>query len=37
VAVSQASQDLGVHQTQLRQWVKKLRAIRSIPFPAMIS
>ena len=23
VAVSQASQDLGVHQTQLRKWVKE--------------
>ena len=35
VSYVQASQDLGVHTSQLRDWVKKFcRTIRSMPFPA---
>ena len=33
VAVSQASQDLGVHQTQLRQWVKDFGGDPQHSFP----
>ena len=33
VAVSQASQDLGVHQTQLRQWVKDFAGDPQHSFP----
>ena len=33
VAVSQASQDLGVHQTQLRKWVKDFAADPPQAFP----
>jgi transposase len=33
VAVSQASQDLGVHQTQLRQWVKEFAGDPQHSFP----
>ena len=33
VAVSQASQDLGVHQTQLRQWVKEFAGDSQHSFP----
>ena len=33
VLVSQASQDLGVHQTQLRQWVKDFESDRQHSFP----
>ena len=33
VAVSQASQDLGVHQTQLRKWVKDFGSDPAEAFP----
>jgi transposase len=33
VAVSQASQDLGVHPTQLRQWVKEVAGDPQHAFP----
>jgi len=33
VKVAQASQDLGVHPTQLRQWVKDFSADREQAFP----
>jgi transposase len=33
VAVSQASRDLGVHQTQLRQWVKEFAGDPQHSFP----
>ena len=36
VSVAQASVDLGVHQSQLRNWVKKLRRFRSTHFPATV-
>ena len=36
VSYTQFAQDLGVHQSQLRDWVKKLRTIRSMPSPAMV-
>jgi transposase-like protein len=35
VRVARASQDLGGHPTQLRQWVKDFRADRDRPFLAM--
>jgi transposase-like protein len=34
VSYVQASQDLNVHPSQLRDWVKKSPRIRSTPFPA---
>jgi transposase len=36
VSYTQASQDLGVHQSQLRAWVKHLRMIRSMLFLARV-
>ena len=33
--VAQASQDLGVHPTQLRQWVRNFAACPEQAFPAM--
>ena len=34
VSYAQASQDLGVHTSQLRDWVKSSPMIRSMRFPA---
>ena len=36
ISYSQASHDLGVHQSQLRGWVKALAMIRSMRFPARV-
>ena len=36
VSYAQASQDLKVHPTQLRNWVKRLRTIRSTHFLARV-
>jgi transposase len=35
VSVAQASVDLDVHQSQLRDWVKNLRITRSTQIPVM--
>ncbi len=37
VSVAQASRDLGVHGTVLRNWVKDFADDPSQPFPAMVS
>jgi transposase-like protein len=36
VSYAQASEDLKVHPTQLRGWVKALAAVRSRRFPARV-
>ncbi len=36
VSYAQAADDLGVHPTQLREWVKSLRTIRNMHFPAKV-
>jgi transposase-like protein len=36
LSYTQAARDLSVHQSQLRNWVRPLRMIRSMPSPARV-